>query len=720
MKDRTPEKRPFAGYEDFDACVIDQTKKGHSEGSARKICGSLQAKFEKARARAEADASRVHLQGQLGAIDKTSRSVSILASTPNPVDGEAITGWDLDRFKKNPVILWGHDATQLPIGTASDIDWDPQDGLKMRVRFASKEANPEAEKIWQGVQEGIVRAVSVGYVPKQRALTTIEGKPAIETLGELDEVSFVPIGADEDAGTAHLNPKAAPDADGDYDGDEPTDEDIKKAASVLARHGSRKRSILGAATDPNPTQIDPTIATNGPDESPGMGVPKKPQPDFSRTDSSDDAPPLGENECLRLDRARLGKVERTSVGGARVPARLTRTGVLTYVNPDGTRRRELRLEEEVFKADSVATLDAVPVIDIKDHTGLVTPATWRKVALGHVVGPKREGSFLTSDLVIQDQDTLDAIESGERTEISCGYKCRLDFTPGVHDGVAYDCVQRDIRYNHVALCPPNRGRAGPEVGLRLDERSPPWGVSHDEQEDVLMKTIRLDGRDYEVGSDAHLQKLEEMHKAEVTQVRTDAKTELDKTLEQHKSAVADFQKRLDKADGERDAAKAEADTARADAKRTREAADEEKVTMKREEAKRIAKRIRLLRLAMRFFGEKEDPDEEKMDGMADREIMLAAIKKSSPRMDAKELEGKSDDYVEARFDAACASLKSDRGVDGVVRAAREHAQVLANLDASDDALAANAKAMEESRKKRDELARRAHVPNGAGTQGGAK
>ena len=37
---------PFAGYENFAACVLDQVKKGHSEESARRICGKLQAEAE--------------------------------------------------------------------------------------------------------------------------------------------------------------------------------------------------------------------------------------------------------------------------------------------------------------------------------------------------------------------------------------------------------------------------------------------------------------------------------------------------------------------------------------------------------------------------------------------------------------------------------------------------------------------------------------------------
>lgn len=37
---------PFAGFEDFNACVLAQTDKGHSDESARRICGAIKAKVE--------------------------------------------------------------------------------------------------------------------------------------------------------------------------------------------------------------------------------------------------------------------------------------------------------------------------------------------------------------------------------------------------------------------------------------------------------------------------------------------------------------------------------------------------------------------------------------------------------------------------------------------------------------------------------------------------
>ena len=38
---------PFAGYENFDACVTDQTSRGKSQDVARRICGKLQSEYKK-------------------------------------------------------------------------------------------------------------------------------------------------------------------------------------------------------------------------------------------------------------------------------------------------------------------------------------------------------------------------------------------------------------------------------------------------------------------------------------------------------------------------------------------------------------------------------------------------------------------------------------------------------------------------------------------------
>lgn len=600
----------------------------------------------------------------LGKLDEYTRSVQILASTPNPVDGAGLVSWDLSRFLKNPVILWAHDNTKIPIGKASEVEFVPGVGLKMRVHFASERANKCAEEIFQCVKEEIVRAVSVGFTPGES--TTNADGTVLLSANILNEVSFVPVGADEDAGTPALNPEAVSE-------DEKMARSVSEAARALARHRQRKRAAASAMK-------------------------------FDKED------------IVRFDRSlfarSLERFRETSIGGRVIPARLSRTGVLTYRLPDGSTRRELRHPDEVFHPDSLRTLEDVPVIDITDHTQIHGPDDYRKVAVGHLKTFRHDATFIEGDLAIQDGATLDAIGRGERHEISLGYRCRLDMTAGVYNGEPYDCVQRDIRYNHVALCPPNRGRAGPEVSLRFDNQPSQWGVSDapDGEQEPLMKIIRLDGKDFTFGSEEHIAKIEQLHESTIAVVRTDAKTALDKAhadLTAANGALATEKKRADEAAARADEAKAQLDKFTADAKGRADKEDEE---YKR---KRTARR-HLERIISRFFGDddedEEDDDDDKMDAKeeklnemldksSDRELMLHAIKKVHPHFDEKD---KSDDYVKSRFDSVVETVSKKKTVTDVANHAR---QELSRLDATDPDNPNDP--VIKARKDRDEAARNA-------------
>jgi hypothetical protein len=69
--------------------------------------------------------------------------------------------------------------------------------------------------------------------------------------------------------------------------------------------------------------------------------------------------------------------------------------------------------------------------------------------------------YLDNSLVVWDQDGIDGIEDDTQKELSAGYYYTADMTPGIYEGVAYDGVMRNIRFNHVALVV--EGRAGDDV-----------------------------------------------------------------------------------------------------------------------------------------------------------------------------------------------------------------------------------------------------------------
>lgn len=164
-----------------------------------------------------------------------------------------------------------------------------------------------------------------------------------------------------------------------------------------------------------------------------------------------------------------GKPTRTPQGYLKIDANLTRTGVLLYRNADGSVRRELRLPDEVFNGDSMQSLGLAPVTDLHPPEGLVNLDNTQELRRGTVsenVG--NDGKFLQAQVVIDSKELIKKIEKGDRRELSPGYTCNLDETPGEWNGERYDAIQRNIVYNHLAVGPKGWGRSGSEVSLKMD------------------------------------------------------------------------------------------------------------------------------------------------------------------------------------------------------------------------------------------------------------
>lgn len=358
------------------------------------------------------------------------------------------------------------------------------------------------------------------------------------------------------------------------------------------------------------------------------------------------------SEVLRLDFQRFTKVERTPSGGMRVPANLTRTGVFSYRKQDGTLTRELRHPDEVFNQDSLNTLRGAPVTDLHPKD-MVSPSNWREVSVGHVGDVKADGSYVYGRLDILDSDAIKRVERGDRKELSCGYRCTLEETPGTYKGERYDTIQRGIVYNHVAIGPKDWGRAGNKVALRLDSgdaiqvEPKPEGPPPPKKE-VTTMLIRVDGIEYEAGSSAHLQAVDKWDTGQAKK-------------------VADLTSERDTAKAEADVATARADKAEADLK---VASDPKKV----EEL--VTGRVQLHTDAKKVLGTDFDPS-----GKTTREIQVSAIKADVKDFDP---EGKSDDYVAAYFAATVKNhSRSDEGGTGI-GAARDAATGGKRKDKTDD------------------------------------
>ena len=76
-----------------------------------------------------------------------------------------------------------------------------------------------------------------------------------------------------------------------------------------------------------------------------------------------------------------------------------------------------------------------------------------------------DDGYLRGNIKVFSDRLSELIETG-RKELSLGYKCAYEFTPGSLDGEHFDAVQRTIRGNHLATV--EEGRMGPDVSV-LDQ-----------------------------------------------------------------------------------------------------------------------------------------------------------------------------------------------------------------------------------------------------------
>ncbi|MEK6684438.1 MAG: HK97 family phage prohead protease [Nitrospirota bacterium] len=148
-------------------------------------------------------------------IDKERRSATFVAATENGVmtwnglEYMRMSGARLNRFRKNPVVLDTHNRYEAGaiIGKATVKIEDKK--LLAEITFAQTD---RAEEIWQLVQGGFLKALSIGYMPDASKTKMLEagdtdgegedmitGPASIVRQWELYEISVVPVPADAEA-----------------------------------------------------------------------------------------------------------------------------------------------------------------------------------------------------------------------------------------------------------------------------------------------------------------------------------------------------------------------------------------------------------------------------------------------------------------------------------------------------------------------------------------
>jgi hypothetical protein len=202
----------------------------------------------------------------------------------------------------------------------------------------------------------------------------------------------------------------------------------------------------------------------------------------------------------------LAPPQRLPNGWLRVEGRISRVGIQEYQDADGRTHFEFRPPEEVFDPESMRSFEMVPMTNTHP-TQLLDAQSARMHSVGSVGQDlRRDGDWLAAPLMITDAMAIAAAERG-RAELSCGYECELDPTPGVYQGQRYDSIQRRIRGNHVALV--DEARAGHDARLRLDGSDaamvafPQSSTSSNTRSVKMPQTIVIDGKRIEL-SDANV------------------------------------------------------------------------------------------------------------------------------------------------------------------------------------------------------------------------
>jgi len=127
-------------------------------------------------------------------IDKVKdKFIAIASDESEDRHGEKIKlqGWELENYKKNPVLQWAHDYSVPPIGRANAIRIS-EGKLVFEPEF--HEETQLAKEIKALFKKGILKAFSVGFIPKD-----MNTKQNSIEKAELLEISAVPVPANPNA-----------------------------------------------------------------------------------------------------------------------------------------------------------------------------------------------------------------------------------------------------------------------------------------------------------------------------------------------------------------------------------------------------------------------------------------------------------------------------------------------------------------------------------------
>ena len=391
----------------------------------------------------------------------------------------------------------------------------------------------------------------------------------------------------------------------------------------------------------------------------------------------------------RLDSISLDKTYYTEEGYFVDHPIVTTCGIFEYKNTDGSTRRELRLPEYVFDEKSLQSYKGKPII-ITHDAGEVNKDNVHREQIGTIMSEGyRDGDSVRCEIIIHDTN---ALKRCGLKELSLGYSLDTEDVPGVWQGEPYDCIQKNIEINHLALV--GEARAGETARLNMDSKDEDYikggrvimynpdkkGYRADDGEELspeeleaaiaLFKAQKVaenasgEGTDGTAESNSDVGEKNLIEKVRANMERRNAENNEMST----EDMIAEQKEDLEILLAEIDKLQASNDMSVMDGKTSTDSANEEiKDTITEEEDKQKKEKEVNMDSVDQMFKERLDicrmADKLQLDGietLSVREGKVKIIKAVNPKMN---LDGKSDSYISAAYDIAKETFYSRKSTD---------------------------------------------------------
>lgn len=146
------------------------------------------------------------ITSEIQSISDQNRVIRFVTSTEvQDRDGDVIetSGWQVDNYMKNPVVLFGHDYSALPVGKTIHIELDTMNKRMLQdIQFAKKEEYEFADTVYRMAKAGYLNTTSVGFMGIEHEPMFDDSKNYVGRRykkQELLETSIVPVPSNPEA-----------------------------------------------------------------------------------------------------------------------------------------------------------------------------------------------------------------------------------------------------------------------------------------------------------------------------------------------------------------------------------------------------------------------------------------------------------------------------------------------------------------------------------------